>query len=53
MMKFKVFLGTINEKADEKFNKWLEQNKNIEIINFQFQQARYGDHSICIMYKEN
>lgn len=53
MTKFKVFIGTIDEKADENLNKWLEQNKNIEIIDFKFQQARYGDHSICIMYKEN
>ena len=53
MTKFKIFSGTFTGKsADEKLNEWLESNRNIEIIDMKYQQARYGDHTICIMYKE-
>lgn len=25
----------------------------IDILEFRYQQARYGDHSICILYEED
>ena len=53
MYKFKVFIGSINYTADDMANEWLEEHPNVEIINMKYQQARYGDHSICILYKEN
>lgn len=53
MVKFKLFFGTLSDTADEQVNEWLEEEKNIEVIDFKYQQARFGDHSICIMYKEN
>ena len=53
MYKFKVFIGNINHLADDIANEWLEENPNVEIISMKYQQARYGDHSICIFYKEN
>ena len=52
MVKFKIFTGTYNKLADDKANKWLEENPDVEIIEMRYQQARMGDHSICIMYKE-
>lgn len=51
MVRFKIFFGTINEPADIDLNKWLSEQKDTEILDFKYQQARYGDHSICIKYK--
>jgi hypothetical protein len=52
--KTKIFFGSNpNDNADEKFNIWAEKNPNIQILNFQYEQARYGDHSICILYEED
>lgn len=53
MQKFKIFMGNAGYQADDKANEWLEENPNVEIISMKYQQARYGDHSICILYKEN
>lgn len=57
--KAKTFCGSFGKDcitADEEFNAWQEeqqkQGKDIEIINFRYCQARYGDHSIAILYKE-
>lgn len=52
MRKFKIFMGSSNELADIKANKWLEENPDVEIIDVRYQQARYSDHSICILYRE-
>lgn len=52
MYKAKLFFGTAGGRADDKFNEWIEDNPDIEILNFKYHQARYGDHSICILYKE-
>lgn len=55
MKKFKIFFGTMEEghTADEKANEWLnEYSSSIEVIDFKYQQARFGDHSICIEYEE-
>lgn len=52
MYKTKIFFGVSSNKADDKFNEWAEDNPNIEILKFKYYQARYGDHSICILYKE-
>lgn len=56
MYKAKTFNGNFNvnsTSADEKFNKWINDHPNIHIIEFKYEQARYGDHSICILYKDN
>ena len=53
MQKFKIFMGNSSETADIKANEWLEENPGIEIIDVRYQQARCGDHSICILYKED
>ena len=53
MYKTKLFFGSFSRKpADEKFNEWIKDNSNIEILSFKYKQAKYGDHSICILYKE-
>lgn len=52
MVRFKLFFGTCNNLADEKANAWLREHPDIEVVEMKYQQARYGDHSICIMYKE-
>lgn len=52
MTKFKIFMGTIDDKADKKANEWIEKNPDIVLYSYQYQQARYSDHSICIMYEE-
>lgn len=53
MVRFKLFFGTCSNHADEKANAWLKEHPDIEVVEMKYQQARYGDHSICIMYKEN
>ena len=55
MIRFKIFFGTLNDPddpADEKLNAWLSDHPKVEILKFKYQQARYGDHSICIEYEE-
>lgn len=58
MVKFKIFFGSSTNQlgrgmtADDKANAWLVENPNINILQMKYQQARYGDHSICIMYEE-
>lgn len=56
MIRFKIFFGTAGcascVSADVKVNEWLEQNPDIEILEIKYQQSRFGDHSICIMYEE-
>ena len=50
--KFKIFFGnSTSTTADSKLNAWLEQHPNVCILSYQYQQARMGDHSICIMYE--
>lgn len=53
-MRFKIFFGTCRDgdHADDHANKWLSEHPRIEIVETKYQQARMGDHSICIMYKE-
>lgn len=51
----KTFHGNFSrgtESVDCKMNLWLKDHPNIDILEFRYQQARYGDHSICILYKE-
>lgn len=55
-IKCKVFMGGYNTTADEKFNQWIkEMNSDYTTVNIKelrYQQARCGDHSICILYEE-
>ncbi len=50
--KTKIFFGNLNDPADIQFNLWINE-KHIRIINFQYEQSRYGDHSIAILYIED
>lgn len=54
MYKTKIFFGNVkmNCFADQMFNEWIEENKNIEIIKFDYQFGTYGNHSIAILYRE-
>lgn len=53
-VKFKIFYGNHTlQSADEKVNQWLNENPSIRLVEYQYQQARLGDHSICVMYEEN
>lgn len=52
----KIFYGAFGQScptADELFNEWIAENPNVEIIKFRYAQARFGDHSIAILYKLN
>lgn len=52
MPKFKIFFGNHTvQTADDKLNQWLEQHPNVKVLDYQYQMARIGDHSICIMYE--
>lgn len=51
MYQTKIFMGTGSDQADDKFNAWIQDHPDIEIIEFRYQQARYSDHSIAILYK--
>ena len=49
----KIFFGTADgTRADELFNKWILEHSDILIREFRYQHARYGDHSIAILYEE-
>ena len=53
IVKFKIFWGNhTNVSADAKLNQWLAENPSVELVEWQYQQVRLGDHSICIIYKE-
>ncbi len=53
MYKFKIFFGNHTmQSADEKLNQWLKEHPRASVIEWQYSQARMGDHSICILYKE-
>ena len=59
MIKFKIFFGTLPSAmrpnattADVDANVWMIEHPNVKILDMQYQQAKYGDHSICIMYEE-
>ena len=54
MIKFKLFYGEFRNgvPADIKANEWVKEHPDIGIISMQYQQSRYGAHSICIMYQE-
>ena len=52
-VKFKIFWGNhTSVSADTKLNQWLDENPDIKIQSYQYQQARLGDHSICVEYVE-
>lgn len=54
MIKFKIFFGNHTlQTADDKLNQWLEEHPSVRILNYQYSQARMGDHSICISYLED
>lgn len=54
MPKFVIFFGNHSTtRADDKLNFWLKTNPNVHILSYQYQQARMGDHSICVMYEES
>lgn len=48
---FKIFMGTVANKADKALNVWLSTHPEIKVVDFKYQQARYGDHSICVMFE--
>lgn len=52
MIKFETFFCTFPQKATDYLNEWIDEHPKVKILQFQYQQARMGDHSICIMYEE-
>ena len=54
MPKFMIFFGNMStNRADDKLNFWLKTNPNVRILSYQYQQARMGDHSICVTYEDS
>ena len=57
IIRFKIFSGCFSTAmckagpADKQANEWLKKHPDVEIIEMKYQQARMGDHSICIMYR--
>ena len=49
--RFKIFMGTFGFKADRDMNDWLDEHPEVKVVDFKYQQARCGDHSICVMYE--
>ena len=45
-------MGALNDMADKKLNNWLNNHQGVDILKWHYEQARYGDHSICIEYVE-
>lgn len=56
MIRFKIFFGTYGtvavNTAENKINDWLKRNPDVYVLDWQYQQARMGDHSICIRYDD-
>lgn len=51
--KAKIFFGNVaGRKADQAFGEWIEEHPSVKILQFKYQQGRYGDHSIAILYEE-
>lgn len=55
MIQFEIFFGGYSSecadcRASDYLNEWITDHPNAKIIDWQYQQARYGDHSICIRY---
>ncbi len=51
--RFKIFFGNhLTVPADDILNEWVKNNPKVRIIEWQYSQARMGDHSICIEYEE-
>lgn len=38
--------------ADDAFNEWIKEHRNIVILNFKYDQDSFGGSSICILYTE-
>lgn len=52
--KFKIFKGQFSSSsADEKANAWLDAHPEVSIVSFEYSEAHYGNHSICIEYIED
>lgn len=52
--KIKLFFGnSAGTRADRLFGEWIEEHPHVKIVDFRYEQARYGDHSIAIIYEEN
>lgn len=50
--KIKIFFGnTYGITADQLFGEWIEDNPNVKIIVFKYQQS-HCEHSIAILYEE-
>lgn len=47
-----IFYATFPTCASAYMNEWLDNNPNVRIIETHYQQARMGDHSIFVVYKE-
>lgn len=53
LTKFKIFFGSAGQEcASDALNRWLDENPNVRVIDYRYQQAQFGDHSICIRYEE-
>lgn len=53
VVKYKIFFGNnVLVSADVMLNAWLKENPQVRLISWQYDQARMGDHSICIEYAE-
>lgn len=51
--KAKIFFGNAGgTRADQLFGEWMEEHPHAVIIDFKYEQVRYGDHSIVILYEE-
>lgn len=52
--RIKIFFGNASgTRADQLFGEWIEDHPTAKIVDFQYQHARYGDHSIAILYEED
>ena len=47
-----IFCASFPTCASTKMNKWLDDNPTVEVIETHYQQARMGDHSIFVVYRE-
>lgn len=50
-VRFEIFFGSSAEPASAKLNAWLEANRDVNLLGYNYQMYHTG-HSICITYRK-
>ena len=48
----KIFTGDRDRTAGDKYNFWLEENPNVNVLNLKFVPGKFFEHMIFVLYRE-